>query len=340
MIFVAGLPFSTQHPGNDIVVSLLEHPFLVASSNSFKATPVKKVSHSERADEAKSAYAKHVYVFQREYATVDPKLVKFVGTDEVTTCVGVAIRNRESGMISVAHMDTPRIVEFGLTQMLSLLVDPDNDAALDVHLIGGFNDESDKEASRIGSYEKRGGYSLPLILKILEVLLSSARKFHLQTFCVLGHNTTRDSDGNANPIMNGFTVETSGGAVIPASFDRSSRCPDELVRRIRVSVSSLDPQWKGKLLETYDTQNDKFQIAPCSWSRKWQDYALSVQQHSDLEVLHKCSTSPFAEGPDFVENERRVFNYLLKFPDWRETFPMNKARIFERNSDGGWIRCN
>ncbi|XP_068652903.1 protein N-terminal asparagine amidohydrolase isoform X2 [Aristolochia californica] len=331
MIFVGGLPFSCRYPENENVVSLLENPVLVTSSNSFKATPVKKVSHSQQADLKKTAYVKHVYVFQREFATVDPKLVKYVGTDEVTTCVGVAIRNRESGMISVAHMDSPRIVEFGLTQMLSLLVDPDVDAILDV---------AHQEASQFGSHERRGGYSLPLISKIVEVLVISARKFHLQTFCVLGHNTIRDSGGNTNPIINGFLVETFGGAVIPAAFDRNSRCPDELVRRIRVSVSSLDPQWKGKLLETYDTHHDKFQIAPCSWSRKWQDYALTLQQYSDLEVLHECSTSPSAEGPDFVENERRVFNYLIKFPDWIETFPKNMPRIFERVSDGGWIRCN
>lgn len=42
-------------------------------------------------------------------------------------------------MISVAHMDSPYVVDIGLTQMLSL-VDQNSDAEFDVHLIGGFED--------------------------------------------------------------------------------------------------------------------------------------------------------------------------------------------------------
>lgn len=60
-------------------------------------------------------------------------------------------------------------------------------------------------------------------------------------------------------------VETSSGAVNPASFEMNSRCPDEIVRRIRVSVSSYDPNWQGRLLETYDTRSDAFEIAPACW---------------------------------------------------------------------------
>jgi protein N-terminal asparagine amidohydrolase len=61
-------------------------------------------------------------------------------------------------------------------------------------------------------------------------------------------------------------MQTSSGVVTPASFEMASRCPDEIVRRIRVSVSSYDPNWKAKLLETYDTRADIFQIAPACWS--------------------------------------------------------------------------
>ena len=91
---------------------------------------------------------------------------KLVGTDEATTCVGLAIRNRTSGMYeyikfedknlwncvklqylflkfqlsvsfsnlrtSVAHMDSPKVVDIGLTQMLALVVNQDSKAELDV----------------------------------------------------------------------------------------------------------------------------------------------------------------------------------------------------------------
>lgn len=62
-----------------------------------------------------------------------------------------------------------------------------------------------------------------------------------------------------------FKVEPSTGYVFPACFDRTSRCPDEIVRRIRVTACNGDPSWKGKLLDTYDTLTDKFTIAPCCW---------------------------------------------------------------------------
>lgn len=43
----------------------------------------------------------------------------------------------------------------------------------------------------------------------------------------------------------------------------------------------------------------------CNRSQWKQHMALSLQHLSDSEILQTCSTSPYAEGPDFVENERR-----------------------------------
>jgi hypothetical protein len=82
-------------------------------------------------------------------------------------------------------------------------------------------------------------------------------------------------------------VETSSGVVIPATFDMDSRCPDEVVRRIRVSVSSYDPTWQGRLLETYDTQDDVFQIAPACWYLK-SSHRLYLHVSNSL-----CLTSTF-----------------------------------------------
>jgi hypothetical protein len=64
----------------------------------------------------------------------------------------------------------------------------------------------------------------------------------------------------------------------------NSRCPDEVVRRIRVSVSSYDPTWQGRLLETYDTQCDVFQIAPACWYLKF-SYPLHYILKEIFEVL-------------------------------------------------------
>ncbi|RRT39838.1 hypothetical protein B296_00033845 [Ensete ventricosum] len=189
MIFVDGVPFSTSQSqvdpysvffklyqkkesidllrlssfqmvrGREILAALLDHPVVLSSSDHLKGTPEKKVSSAER-----PPLGRLVYVFQREYATVDPALVQ---------------------------------------------------------------------------------------------------------------------------------VDTSSNSIMPASFDRSSRGPDEIVRRIRVSLSSDDSNWKGRMSD-------------------WKYYASSLQQLSDSEFLLRCSTSPYAEAPDFVESERRfVFNDLL-----------------------------
>ncbi|XP_059649054.1 protein N-terminal asparagine amidohydrolase isoform X2 [Cornus florida] len=266
---------------------------------------------------------------------------KLVGTDEATTCVGLVLRNRKSGMTSVSHMDFPNVVDIGLTQMLSLVVDHDADTELDVHLIGSFNDALPQHAdigTRSESHSKLDRHSFRLCMKIVEILQRRREKFHIQTLHVLGHNTGWNSEGNAVPVFNGFLVETSTGSIIPASFDRTSRCPDEIVRRIRVMASFGDPSWKGRLLDTYNTHTDQFIIAPCSWTMSLSHSALALRDLSDSEILLNCSTSPSAEGPDFVDNERRIWDYLIQHPDWRDTFPMKQPHIFARSADGGWMR--
>ncbi|KAL6129861.1 hypothetical protein ACLB2K_068243 [Fragaria x ananassa] len=293
MIFVDGLPFASdsssepqklnhgclyliktfvcheQQQGWDTLQALLDHPSLESASNALKAIPEKKFSVSQDS----VPESRWVYLFQREYATVDPAFVntdfpftdiknvssqssaKFAGTDEATTCMGLAIRNPENGMTSVAHLDSPKVVDMGLSQMMSLLVQDNMDVELD-H--GNCNTRSENQA-------KLDGYSFPLGAKIIETLLKRPERFHIRTLCILRHNTRRDPEGNAYPIFHGFMISTSTGSIIPASFDETSRCPDEIVRRIRVSASYEDSRWKGRLLETYETQTDLFKIAPCCW---------------------------------------------------------------------------
>ncbi|GAV78251.1 hypothetical protein CFOL_v3_21719 [Cephalotus follicularis] len=338
MIFVDEIPLSNDSPssplGSQLLVALMEHPFLTCVSHSLKSMKARKVEVSTQ--------GRFVYIFQREYATVDPSLVDFVGTDEATTCVGIVIRNRKSGMTSVAHMDFPKIVEFGFTQMLSGLVDQNFDVEFDVHILGAFEDLSTKHSNGVIISEhdlKNDGYSFPLCAKIVETLQKRQEKFHVQTLFVLGHNTQWDSQGNAYPIFNGLLVETATGSLNPANFDGTSRCPDEIVRRIRVCASYEDNSWDGKLLETYDTHNDRFVVAPCCWTIRQRQIAMAFQHLSDADILFTCSTSPSAEGPDFVDNSRRQWNYLIQHPDWRYSFPMRRPRVFERTADGGWKRC-
>ncbi|KAI3683074.1 hypothetical protein L1987_83574 [Smallanthus sonchifolius] len=327
MIYVNGVRFpSDSSSGHDMVIALLEHPDLVSASHSFCAIPERKLSHSEE-----SVQAKCVYVFQREYATVDPALVEIVGTDEATTCVGMVIRNCKSGMTCVAHLDSPDVVDIGLFQMMSLVSDSDDDdIILDVHLVGAFEDSAPQ-----GNPVE--GFSFPLCMKIVEKLAESIFKFEIKIFQVLKHNTRQDARGNAYPIFHGLAVETSSGTVIPASFDGSTRGPDDIIRRIRLSASFEDPRRTGQLLDTYETQTGRFVITPFSWSLGLVRHASLMRHRSDLEILLSSSTSPSAEGPNFVENQRRVWNFLIRHPNWRQVFRSKLARVFERDGNRNWV---
>lgn len=342
MIYVGGVPFesNSSSQGSCDLVALMEHPALVSAALSFKAIPEKKVSTSQ-ASSNELANNKLVYLFQREYASVNPQLVDLIGTDEATTCVGIVIRNRDNGMTSVAHVDSPEIVDHGLSQMLSKLVDTKLDSEMDVHLIGGFEDvpyevRENNEYAGSQSDSEQDGHSFPLCAKLVEALGKSAVKFHIQTLFVLNHNTQKDNVGNAVPIFTGFLVETKTGVVIPATFDQTTRSPDEIVRRIRLSASFSNPHWRNKLLETYDTDTDLFIIVPCPWNMGRVHMASYLQQLPDDEILQTCSTSPFAEAPDFIDNQRRQWDYLIRHPNWKETFRMGAPRVFTRNSNGGW----
>ncbi|ANM62040.1 Protein N-terminal asparagine amidohydrolase [Arabidopsis thaliana x Arabidopsis arenosa] len=378
MIYVGGVQFldesssfslSSSSQGSSLLVDVMSHPVITLASDSFKNLEEKNVSFDE-SDSESSTKDRYVYIFQREFAVVNPALVDFVGTDEATTCVGLVIRNRKSGMTSVAHMDSPEIVDLGISQMLLLVLQDDVDAELDVHMVGGYEDVDIKNADGVGDYAKPEGYSFPLCCKLVETLQKRRENFHIQTLFILGHNTKLDSQANTCPIFNGCLVNTSTGAILPASFNRTSRCPDEIVRRIRVSSSFEDSSWKGKLLDTYDTKTDRFIIAPCRWTMRLIEYVWELNQLTDEEILTNCSTSPSAEGPDFVNSLRRLvileastgslsrtqtghrkicilflfvcfrnWGYLLKYPEWSKTFPRRQPRVFERTVDGHWKKC-
>ncbi|XP_059075943.1 protein N-terminal asparagine amidohydrolase isoform X6 [Cryptomeria japonica] len=270
MIFVEGKKISedsSMTKGHQLVLNLLQNPILSAKTNAFKSlseTTIMLPQDPKSVGSESSSSVKSVYVFQREYATVNPSAVKSVGTDEATTCVGLAISNRTTRMTSVAHFDSAERVKLGLLQMLAGVVCGEKDADLDVN--------------------------------------------------------------------------TVTGNVMPASFDKSARCPDEVVRRLRVSFSFEDSTWEGRLLETYDTYSDRFVIAPCKWRPTWKYYAAELLELSDSELLLQCSTSPDAESLDFVESERRMLAYLLKNPNWTCTFPNGQPRIFTRTDKGDWVK--
>ncbi|XP_076893124.1 protein N-terminal asparagine amidohydrolase-like [Bidens hawaiensis] len=328
MIYVNGAQFNPDSSsGHDMVNALLVDPDLVSASRAFCAIPEKKLSTVSE----EPVQAKCVYVFQREYATVNPALVDIVGTDEATTCIGMVIRNSKTGMTCVGHLDSPNVVEVGLFQMMALVSQSDVDnIILDVHLVGAFEDSASNEKGV-------EGYSFPLCVKIVEKLAESIYKFEIKNFQVLKLNTRQDNKGDAYPIFHGLAVETSSGSVFPASFDASTRCPDDIIRKIRLHASFEDPSRSGRLIDTYETQTDRFVITPFPWSKWPVRNASLMRRRSDLEILFATSTSPLAKGPDYVKDQKRVWEYLIQNPNWKQVFPSKLARVFQRVGNTSWV---
>jgi protein N-terminal asparagine amidohydrolase len=67
--------FCAYEQGSNALAALMKHSTLVSVSNSLKAIPERKFSVNEESSQERSKKSKWVYVFQREYATVDPALV-------------------------------------------------------------------------------------------------------------------------------------------------------------------------------------------------------------------------------------------------------------------------
>ncbi|CAH9132875.1 unnamed protein product [Cuscuta epithymum] len=113
-------------------MSFMNDPYLKSIAATYRSISSGDLILSRDSDFLVTRETKCVYIAQREYATVDPSLVDVIGTDGQGGCVGVVIRNPKSGLISVSHMDLPRVIDNGLTQMLSSVIDQESDEILDV----------------------------------------------------------------------------------------------------------------------------------------------------------------------------------------------------------------
>ncbi|GJP77018.1 hypothetical protein CLOP_g7452 [Closterium sp. NIES-67] len=99
----------------------------------------------------------------------------------------------------------------------------------------------------------------------------------------------------------------------------------------------LCPQ--GRLTRFYDSQMDRFVLPPT----RLMDVASFARQRlamTDHELLHANSTSPLAEGPDFLPFIRSCYRLLAQSPDSDALFPNGAPRVFIRDPlSGHWQRA-
>lgn len=255
-----------------------------------------------------------LYVQQREYAATTPadKNVSVIGSDDATTCHLVVLRHTGSGAVCVAHLDgssTWAEVQLIIKAVMSLS-HHSKDGRLELHLVGGFNDDSKTSDN--------------LSLNILAAFHKQKESVHLETCCITEMNDIV-VNGTHRPIVYGVGVNVKSGDVFPSSF--VCKGPAEELRSARTFTG-------GQIAEIYDSSRGLVKIGPCKWSPNL-EIAFWLAQ-TDATILKYLSTSPKAEPPHFVQHMKSTIQFILDHPNPDSLFPEGQPQLYHRTEQGEW----
>ncbi|XP_041640186.1 protein N-terminal asparagine amidohydrolase [Cheilinus undulatus] len=259
-----------------------------------------------------------LYVQQREFAATTPSdsSVSVIGSDDATTCHLVVLRHTGSGAVCLAHCDgssTWSEVPL-LVKAVSSLSNACKEGRFELHLVGGFNDET-KTSHKLSH-------------SILAAFQKQKEDIHLETCCVTELNDII-VDGTHRPIVYGLGVNVKTGDVFPSSF--SHKGPAEQLRSARTFTG-------GKMADVYDSKRGLVTIGPCKWSPNL-DIAFWLSQNDDT-ILKYLSTSPMAEPPHFVQHMKSTIQFLLEHPSSDNLFPGGQPQFYHRTNLGDWERAD
>uniref|UniRef100_A0A3Q1AKR8 N-terminal asparagine amidase n=1 Tax=Amphiprion ocellaris TaxID=80972 RepID=A0A3Q1AKR8_AMPOC len=207
------MPLLIQNRGFDRISSTAElfdkNPHLQENARTFRSKPLVDVDPKCL-----------LYVQQREFAATTPadNCVSVIGSDDATTCHLVVLRHTGSGAVCLAHCDgsstwseVPLLVK-AVTSLSTVC----KEGRLELHLVGGFNDDSKT--------------SHKLSLNILAAFQKQKEDIHLETCCITEMNDIV-VDGRHKPVLYGIGVNVKTGEVFPASF--TYKGPAEELRSAR-----------------------------------------------------------------------------------------------------------
>ncbi|XP_033948819.1 protein N-terminal asparagine amidohydrolase isoform X1 [Pseudochaenichthys georgianus] len=304
------MPLLIQNRALDRITSTGElfdrHPHLKENARTFRSQPLVDVDPKCL-----------LYVQQREFAATTPadKSVSVIGSGDATTCHFVVLRHTGSGAVCLAHCDgsctwseIPLIVK-----AVTSLSNVSKEGRLELHLAGGFNDESKT--------------SHKLSLNILAAFQKQKEDIHLETCCITEMNDIV-VDGNHSPVVYGIGVNVNTGDVFPSSFTHKG--PAEELRSARTFTG-------GQMADIYDSSRGLVKIGPCSWSPNL-DIGFWLSQEDDT-ILKYLSTSPLAEPPHFVQHMKTTIQFLLEHPSSDSLFPGGQPQLYHRSERGDWERA-
>ncbi|CAB1344524.1 unnamed protein product [Coregonus sp. 'balchen'] len=260
-----------------------------------------------------------LYIQQREFAATTPadNSVAVLGSDDATTCHLVLVRHTGSGAACLAHCDgssTWSEVPLIVKAVTSLSKDPAKEGRLELHLVGGFDDESKT--------------SHKLSLSLLSAFQRQKEDIHLETCCITEMNDSL-VDGAHRPVVYGIGINMKTGEVFPASFPYKG--PAEELRSARTFTG-------GQMADIYDSSKGEVKIGPCKWSPNL-DISFWLSQDDDT-ILKYLSTSPMAEPPHFVQHIKSTIQFLLEHPSSDSVFPGGQPQQYRRTEQGDWENVN
>lgn len=301
------MPLLIQNRGLDRISSTAElfdkNPHLQENARTFRSKPLVDVDPKCL-----------LYVQQREFAATTPadNCVSVIGSDDATTCHLVVLRHTGSGAVCLAHCDgsstwseVPLLVK-AVTSLSPVC----KEGRLELHLVGGFNDDSKTSHN--------------LSLNILAAFQKQKEDIHLETCCITEMNDIV-VNGRHKPVLYGIGVNVKTGEVFPAIF--TCKGPAEELRSARTFTG-------GQMADIYDSSKGLVKIGPCKWSPNL-DIAFWLSQNDDT-ILKYLSTSPMAEPPHFVQHMKSTIQFLLEHPDSDSLFPGGQPQLYHRTEKGDW----
>ncbi|XP_037621591.1 protein N-terminal asparagine amidohydrolase [Sebastes umbrosus] len=304
------MPLLIHNRGVDRISSTAElfdsHPHLQENARTFRTKPLVDVDPKCL-----------LYVQQREFAATTPadNCVSVLGSGDATTCHLVVLRHTGSGAVCLAHCDgssTWSEVPL-LVKAVTSLSNVSKEGRLELHLAGGFNDESKT--------------SHKLSFNILAAFQKLKEDIHLETCCITEMNDLV-VDGTHRPVVYGMGVNVKTGEVFPSSFTHKG--PAEELRSARTFTG-------GQMADIYDSSRGLVKIGPCKWSPNL-DIAFWLSQDDDT-ILKYLSTSPMAEPPHFVQHMKTTIQFLLEHPNSDSLFPGGQPQLYHRTERGDWERA-
>ncbi|GMF25672.1 unnamed protein product [Phytophthora lilii] len=228
----------------------------------------------------------HVLAEEMAIVTPAPHNLDLIASDDATTCSIVVLVS--GGIVAVAHLDAEQQMEFLLKRWEMLGISGPTRVAI----AGGYNDERN--------------IAHPISMDIMKTLTKSEAVYEVQQFVTGRWNTTQTDNGIRLPRTRGIGYFLAEDAFMQVEFEPDARLPLVPMRFAGESVHPLH-------ILACCVENDKpleLTIGPyCSTmiSPEVCDYMLTLD---DNELLPRISTSPFAEGPKFLQDMRDMLEFI------------------------------